>query len=71
MRALIALCLLATPALADVAGTATLIDGDNLEITANACASMGSTRRSPVEEFVYHLQGKASASASTTSLSGV
>ncbi len=33
MRALIfALCLLATPALADVAGTATVIDGDTLEI---------------------------------------
>ena len=33
MRALtIALCLLATPALADVAGIATVIDGDTLEI---------------------------------------
>ena len=33
MRALtIALCLLATPALADVAGTASVIDGDTLEI---------------------------------------
>ena len=33
MRVLIiALCLLATPALADVAGTATVIDGDTLEI---------------------------------------
>ena len=32
MRAItIALCLLATPALADVAGTATVIDGDTLE----------------------------------------
>ncbi len=33
MRALtIALCRLATPALADVAGTASVIDGDTLEI---------------------------------------
>ena len=33
MRALIiALCLLATPALADVAGVASVIDGDTLEI---------------------------------------
>ncbi len=33
MRALtIALCLLATPALADVAGAASVIDGDTLEI---------------------------------------
>ncbi len=33
MRALtIALCLLATPALADVTGTATVIDGDTLEV---------------------------------------
>ncbi len=33
MRALtIALCLLATPALADVAGTASVIDGDTLEV---------------------------------------
>ncbi len=33
MRALIiALCLLATPALADMAGTASVIDGDTLEI---------------------------------------
>ncbi len=33
MRALaIALCLLATPVLADVTGTATVIDGDTLEI---------------------------------------
>jgi len=32
MRALtIALCLLATPALADVAGVATVIDGDTIE----------------------------------------
>ncbi len=33
MRALtIALCLLATPALADVAGTATVTDGDTIEV---------------------------------------
>ncbi len=33
MRALtIALCLLATPALADVAGTASVIDGDTIEV---------------------------------------
>ena len=33
MRALtIALCLLATPALADVTGTATVIDGDTIEV---------------------------------------
>ena len=33
MRALtIALCLLAIPALADVAGTARIIDGDSLEV---------------------------------------
>ncbi len=33
MRALaIALCLLATPALADVAGVATVIDGDTIEV---------------------------------------
>ncbi len=33
MRALtIALCLLATPALADVTGTASVIDGDTIEI---------------------------------------
>ncbi len=33
MRALaIALCLLATPALADVAGVASVIDGDTLEV---------------------------------------
>ncbi len=33
MRALIViLCLLATPALADVAGTASVIDGDTIEI---------------------------------------
>ena len=36
MRALtIALCLLATPALADVAGPARVIDGDTLEIQRN------------------------------------
>ena len=34
MRTLtIALCLLATPALADVAGVATVIDGDTIEVT--------------------------------------
>ncbi len=33
MRALtIAICLLATPALADVAGTVTVIDGDTIEV---------------------------------------
>ncbi len=33
MRALIiALCLLATPALADVSGTASVIDGDTIEV---------------------------------------
>ncbi len=33
MRALtIALCLLATPALADMAGTASVIDGDTIEV---------------------------------------
>ena len=33
MRALtVALCLLATPALADVAGVASVIDGDNIEV---------------------------------------
>ncbi len=33
MRALtIALCLLATPALADLAGTASVIDGDTIEV---------------------------------------
>ncbi len=33
MRALaIALCLIATPALADVAGTASVIDGDTIEV---------------------------------------
>ncbi len=36
MRSLaIALCLLANPALADVAGTASVIDGDTLEIQRN------------------------------------
>ena len=46
MRALtIALCLFATPALADVAGVASVIDGDTIEVRGQASASTGSTRR--------------------------
>ncbi len=48
MRALIAaLCLLATPALADMAGIATVIDGDTLEIHGQRIAdsTTGHARR--------------------------
>ena len=45
MRAIaLVLALIATPDLADVAGTASMIDGDSLEYTANGSACMGSTR---------------------------
>ena len=39
-----ALYLLATPALAEGAGIATVIDGDNLGFTASASVCIGSTR---------------------------
>ncbi len=42
MRSLtIALCLLATPALADVASTATVIDGDTIEVHGQRMARSG------------------------------
>ena len=37
----IALCLLTTPALADVAGVASVVDGDSLEVAGDVSACMG------------------------------
>ena len=57
MRTLtIALCLLATPALADVAGTASVIDGDTLEIHGQRIRLHGID--APESRQLCHLDGK-------------
>ncbi len=56
MRALtIALCLLATPALADVAGIASVIDGDTLEIHGQRIRLHGID--APESRQLCHLDG--------------
>ncbi len=57
MRALaIALCLLATPSLADVAGVASVIDGDTLEIHGQRIRLHGID--APESRQLCHLDGK-------------
>ncbi len=57
MRALtIALCLLATPALADVTGTASVIDGDTIEIHSQRIRLHGID--APESRQLCHLDGK-------------
>ncbi len=50
--ALAALCLLATPALADVAGIATVIDGDTLEIHGQRIRQHGITALESAQRLV-------------------
>ncbi len=57
MRALtIALCLLATPVLADVAGVATVIDGDTIEVHGQRIRLHGID--APESRQLCHLDGK-------------
>ena len=57
MRALtIALCLIATPALADVAGTASAIDGDTIEAHGQRIRLLGID--APESRQLCHLDGK-------------
>ncbi len=57
MRALtVALCLLATPALADVSGPARIIDGDSLEIAGERIRLHGID--APESRQLCHLGGK-------------
>ena len=57
MRALtIALCLLATPALADVAGVASVIDGDTIEVHGQRIRLHGID--APESRQLCHLDGK-------------
>ncbi len=68
MRALtIALCLLATPAMADVAGTASVIDGDTIEVHGQRIRLHGID--APESRHLCRLDGKPWAAAGTNASS--